>query len=370
MSKSKLERVMQLVINNKSQEAAALLHEVFIEKARGIHESLMHEDDEFEDMDTLGGDDGDRWKSKIKKPNHDLDEMGADIDSEESFGSHMEGLVFEEDDEDEDKDEDVVVVDGDDDDITIDDEDGEGEDEFDDEFGSSEEGDEDGEHDHEDGDVDDRLSDLEDTLEQLKAEFDEIQARFGDDDDLDGDEDGDDMGDEPKDDFGGEDDMGDEPEAMDEDWLEEQFADLEESLKLDVLKTDMYTGGDKDEEIGDGPAFAKPNANHVSPVAKSQTSLMGAKPVVSGRGTKHSGYDRETPPTGVYGITSGEKDGMPKEAKKDNRRKNSMSGMEDMSSGNYGAKKVSGSRLETTADEFKTGRTKGVFQNIKRDGMD
>ena len=50
MRKTKLERVMELVINNKSREAEALLHEVFIEKARAIHESMMSDEmDESED---------------------------------------------------------------------------------------------------------------------------------------------------------------------------------------------------------------------------------------------------------------------------------------------------------------------------------
>ena len=347
MSKTKLERVMELVINNKADAAAALLHEVFIEKARSFHETLMHDDDDaFDRMNTLGGDKGDKFRKKISRHSTDMDDLGNEIEAEETYGSHMESLDFDDDD--------VVVVDGDDDE-NFDDDLGDDDDEnFDDDDDLGDDmsmDDDDGEP--KDEEFDDRISDLEDALAELKAEFDRLE-NDGDDEDMDDTPSSKDFDDEPE----------REEDEMDEDWLEEQFADLEESLKLEVIKNDMYAGGSSDSEIGNGPKFATPTGKAKSAVPPSQTSRMGAKPVRTGKGG-HTGYSLETAPTSVYG-TGGEKDGMPSEAKKDNRRGSAKTGMTDISSGNYGVKRKAGSKLETTADEFKVGRTKSPLQNMNR----
>ena len=207
-------------------------------------------------------------------------------------------------------------------------------------------------------DVDHRISDLEDALEELKAEFERIEGKHAADDEHDEDED-EDIEDEDMDEEDMDDDEG-KHEELDE------FDNFMESLDLDVLRADLYTGGDRDGEIGSGK-FAKPNTSRTSPVAKSRADLMGAKPVKTGQGPKPRGFDLEHAPNSVYGETRGSDNGMPKSAKADNRRKKATDGMSDMSSGAYGTKRVSGSRLETTQDEFKTGKSKSPFYNVKRD---
>ena len=46
MSKQKLEQVLEYLINNEEEQARDLLHTVFVEKARDIHESLIDDEDE------------------------------------------------------------------------------------------------------------------------------------------------------------------------------------------------------------------------------------------------------------------------------------------------------------------------------------
>ena len=353
-SKSKLQRVMELVINNKEAAARALLHEVVLEKAREIHESMRHEDD-FDDMDHMGGDDSERWGKEVHRHDDEIESYGDEVDSEETFGQHMEGTEF--DDEDSDVD----------DMVTIDDEDGE-DTEVSDDYSDDSVSDE--------SELSDRVDDLEATLDELRAEFERLSGEEGsedldepqDDEDMsDMDIDGDDVssdvdGDDVDMDMDSEDGSQDE-DQMDEDWLNEQFADLEEGLMLDVVKDSIFTGGESDQEVGSGK-YARPGVSKKSVVPASQRDRFGAKPVDMGRGPKHSGYDRETPPTGVYGSTSGV-DAEMKAAKTSNRRKKATDGMMDHSEGNYGAKKQAGSKLETTASDFQTGRSKSPFQDIK-----
>ena len=46
MSKQKLEQVLEYLINEEEEKARDLLHTVFVEKARSIHESLIEDEDE------------------------------------------------------------------------------------------------------------------------------------------------------------------------------------------------------------------------------------------------------------------------------------------------------------------------------------
>ena len=46
MSKQKLEQVLEYLINEEEEKARDLLHTVFVEKARAIHESLIEDEDE------------------------------------------------------------------------------------------------------------------------------------------------------------------------------------------------------------------------------------------------------------------------------------------------------------------------------------
>ena len=243
MSK-KLVQVLEYLIAGKQDKAKALLHQVFIEKARKIHEDIMSHDDMEED-DVMGGDMGDDFR-------HDV--MGKHND-------HLRGISDEIDNE-----ETMAEEEGDDmDDMGGDDVDVEDDDMMDPAMGGEDEmtGDEEGD------DVDGEMSD---------------------------DEEGDDM--EPK---------GDE-EEMDESWLDEDWDELAEAIELEKVK--VPTSG----EVGSGTYnSADANAKAKSPIATSQTSRMGAKPI-SVKDTPHRNYERETAPTSKSMDLS-------------NRRKTAMTGM-------------------------------------------
>lgn len=132
----KLEQVLDLLLSEDSDQAAELLHQIIVEKARVIYESIVEEEDS-EDMDD---------KEKVDEadevggePNKDFtDEISSDkeeIDSDEQNGGEAGGEEAGE---------------------------GEGEDEAEDEAGE--------------GDVEDRVEDLESQLAELRAEFDALMG--------------------------------------------------------------------------------------------------------------------------------------------------------------------------------------------------
>lgn len=49
-SKTKLEKVLELVINEETEQASDLLHDIFVEKSREIYADLIEEDAEVEDV--------------------------------------------------------------------------------------------------------------------------------------------------------------------------------------------------------------------------------------------------------------------------------------------------------------------------------
>ena len=140
---------------------------------------------------------------------------------------------------------------------------------------------------------------------------------------------------------------------------------ISESLILDIVRSDLYSDSDRDHEVGSGK-FAKPNSSKTSPVAGAQSSRMGAKPVNIGKGPRTRNFDREHAPKGVYNSESGAR-GLPKGIKADNRRKKSMDDTSNLASGEYGARRIPDSRLETTQDEFKTGKSKSPFYKVNTD---
>lgn len=168
--RQKLEKVLDLLINEEHEAASELLHSVIVEKARTMYEDLIEED--------FGGDEKADFADDIEA---DKDEVEDAETGEDDFGM------------------------GDD----------EGEEEADDSDDDSEE-----------DEVEDRLEDVEDALAQLQAEFDRLMGDEGEEDFADeGDEEG--FGDEDFGDFGGEENFGEE-----EDFEEEDYDDLEEATKL------------------------------------------------------------------------------------------------------------------------------------------
>lgn len=154
--RNKFEQMLEHLINEDSDKAKELFHQLVVEKSREIYENILAEDftteeaEDDEEMDEAAeGDD----EEQVDEAAEDDEEM------DESFG-------FAEGDDEGD-------IGGDASDDFIDDIDAEGGDEGD-------EGDMGGE-----GDIEDRVVDLEDALDDLRAEF---EALMGDDagDDMDG----------------------------------------------------------------------------------------------------------------------------------------------------------------------------------------
>jgi hypothetical protein len=145
---NKFEQLIEYVINDEEQKARDLFHEIVVEKSRGIYEELMSEEEieETKDEDLEESDDLDEAKD---------DELDEGEDLEENF----EGMD---------------TMGGDQSDSLIDDIETE-------EQGLSMEGeDEEGMADEEGGeDLEDRVVDLEDKLDELMAEFEALMGDDG-----------------------------------------------------------------------------------------------------------------------------------------------------------------------------------------------
>lgn len=125
----KLEKVLDLLLSEDQSQAAELLHQIIVEKARVIYESIVEEEDdqldEAEDADEVGG-----------EPSKDFtDEISSDEDEVDTDEQN----------------------------------DGEAEDEDGDDFGDDSD-------DSEEADVEDRVEDLETQLSDLRAEFDALMG--------------------------------------------------------------------------------------------------------------------------------------------------------------------------------------------------
>ena len=124
---NKYEQLIDLIINENTEEASKLFHTIVVEKSREIYESLIDEEDFNE---TMGGD----------QVADLVDEVSADEDMQE---------MHEEEDELADME-----------DLPVDDEEMMGDEES---AASTEE-------------IEDRVVDLEDALDELKAEFDAYRS--------------------------------------------------------------------------------------------------------------------------------------------------------------------------------------------------
>ena len=137
----KLEKVLDLLLSEDSDQAAELLHQIIVEKARVIYESIVEEEDvaeELDESDEVGG-----------EPNKDFtDDISSDKD-EVDADELNDGEAGESD---------------------TDSDDAEGTD--DGEFGSDD-GEEDGMG---EGSTEERVEDLESQLAELRAEFDALMG--------------------------------------------------------------------------------------------------------------------------------------------------------------------------------------------------
>lgn len=171
---TKFEQLLDYLVNEETEKAEELFHEIVVEKSRTIYENLIAEEEK--------GEDDDEHKDKKHAQDEKVDEMFDDVEEES-----------------------VLEIGGDPADELINDV------EFGDEEGG-EEGDEGGfemsdEEDHED-EQDERIDDLADALADLKAEFEKILS-------------GGDMEKEPEGEEGEEDEDEEEVKEDEEDFLRE-----------------------------------------------------------------------------------------------------------------------------------------------------
>lgn len=136
----KLEKVLDLLLSEDSDQAAELLHQIIVEKARTIYEDIVDEEDDMEDekdeldeSDEVGG-----------EPSKDFtDEISSDEDEVES-DEENDGEAGSDEDDSEEADDEGAEDDG--------------------EFGGEE------------ASTEDRVEDLESQLAELRAEFDALMG--------------------------------------------------------------------------------------------------------------------------------------------------------------------------------------------------
>lgn len=250
MSRSKLEQVLELLINEEREAAEELLHDFIVENARQIHEELLNESDEVveENLEDL-----DESEEELEESEDEDLEEGEDYDLEDEASDEIES------DAEEIESEEIYDEDEMDDDEALDD---------------LEMGDDEAEE-----DMETRVDDLESALAELEAEFEKIMS--GDNDDM---------------------DMEDDAEAEDE--MEESFElELDES-EDDELDLEESEDDADDEELNE----------YVTPVSASEgdngdntASTVNANP-------KRPGDDSNAAPVKTHdGNTAGGKGDAPKD---------------------------------------------------------
>lgn len=252
MNKVDLNQVLDLLISEDRDSASKLLHNWFVDMSKGIHESMMQEEDEVLEDERL----------------QDIEDDKDDIESEEFYGESDLG--------DEEGAGDAEVG-------------GEEGAEAGAEFGDAEAA--------EPETVEDRVEDLEATLAGLKAQFAELMGGAEDAPEAEAGEEGEGEVEgeesETENTFESKDEDEDEDkEEVDESLFDESdFADLEESFELEPVKNPSMMGG---QEIGsDGKKIA---VNDVSPLpSKKGPDRVGGKPVEI-KAKEHRGHERETAP--------------------------------------------------------------------------
>ena len=325
MAKSKLEQVLEHLVAGDEAKAKDLLHQVFIEKARAIHEELISADEDMEE-ETLGGDEGKQLRHDMMHHSDAIEELSNEIESEEIMGEDEDMMAADADMDMADAEDDLGGAMAATDDAAMD----MGDDAMSGDVMS---------------DIEGTMGDLETALADLKAEFERLEGG-SDDGEM---SDMDDMGGEEMSDEEGESEEGE--EEMDEMFTEEDFDDLAEAVELEKV-TVPHSG-----EVGAGK-FSPRDANEKakSPLPPSQTSRFGAEPIKTGKGPTANGYALQSAPSS---------DKLPIEAK-GNQRKKATDGMANEQSGKYGAKEDSKSALDTTDRTFGKGNQTSPLTHAPR----
>lgn len=168
MTKSRLEKVLEYMVNGESELATEMLHEHLIETARDIYAELAEEDEMFEEELELDEEDED-----LDESFHDEDESGDFVDDLDTMESELEAEEYFGEDEDEDD----AAMDDLEGEMDIDSGDDMGDD-LDGEMGDDEFGGEEGGN----ADLDSAMVNVEDAMEELRAAFADIMGDSGMDD--------------------------------------------------------------------------------------------------------------------------------------------------------------------------------------------
>lgn len=222
---NKYEQLIEHIINDETDKARELFHNIVVEKSRDIYESLIDE----ADLDEVGGN---KVQGFIDEVN--LDEQG--ISEEEDEAGEYDDMAGDESSD------------------------------MDNDFDAS--GDLDS-HEEEHGDVEDRVLDLESALDELKAEFDALMA-------------GEEGEAEHADMFGGEEEMGGEEVAPEEFYEAEEADDEDEAEEMEESIVREYV-----EKVA-APSNTEGADNKQSTVAKKNDMGGSSANIVRG-GTENGG---------------------------------------------------------------------------------
>ena len=226
-TREKLEKVLEFIINEENEKASDLLHDVFVEKARGIYEEIATEDEELEEATDEDVEEVDEAKNDDDDDKEQVDE--ADIQDE--FADEIEADAEQIDQEE-------VAEDDMEDEMPMDDE---------------------GMEDDGDDSVDEAFMNVEDALDELKAEFAKL------------------MGDEePMDDEMPADDMSDMVDAEEEDPLM-MGGDDRESVEEEMDYEQIGEGASPKAVSDPSDPVGEDGSNQKSPVASKND--MGGKAV-------------------------------------------------------------------------------------------
>lgn len=219
MTKSKLEKVLEYMVNGEKELASEMLHEHIIESAREIYADLAEEDEMVEEELELDEDEDLDEDDDLEESFRDDDESGDFEDDLETMEDELETEEYFGEDDDDDLEDDEAM-----DDL-------EGEMDMDMDMEIDPEVDDDLEV--EPDDAESAMANVEDAMEELKAIFaDLVGADMGDEEGMD---------DEVADEFDDMDDLDGEDDDMEENFMED---DLDEDAKLHKQSVTMK--GDDD----------------------------------------------------------------------------------------------------------------------------
>lgn len=286
MSKQKpaLEKVFEYLINNEEDAARDLLHEFVVAKAREIHQELVNEEnlEDIEETEEVAEeemfdeeDEIDESDGKMSAPGYPYSKRKAKVEEDDEEEMADDAEMLDVDDAEEELEGDMDM------DMEVDDEAIEGD------------------------DVEAAVFDIQDAVQELNAKFDEIMG------DMDGEMDAEMDAEEPMDDeaeMEGDYEEGDyEEEDMEmaesvkvsEEELDEEFEDLDEAFGLRDVGMD-WPNASTGQEAGKG-SFAKPDVSTKSPIATKGGATPSARPVKTGQGPEHKGFEREAEPSSQWG---------------------------------------------------------------------